>query len=111
VQKRGKERGRSWLTNGPWFLLVVVAGCGIYWLINREPSYIALQYGELIQVLNSAKQNPAVTVQKVRVGRAGIRGEIITSDTVSRPDEGKNEPITFRTLRWDWKMTKNCTPC
>src|SRR5262249_21296505 len=53
---------------------------------NREPAGLTLKYGELKQIL----QDPTVTFQKVKVGRAEIRGEILTRDPTS--DGDKNSP-------------------
>src|SRR5206468_1707088 len=69
--------------------------------MNREPTTLALKYGELIEVLSAAQNNPAVTLQKVHVEPNNIRGEIVTTDPVS--DGEKNQPrvriVPFRTQR------------
>jgi cell division protease FtsH len=90
VQKRGKERSRSWLNNGPWFLLIFFFASSLYWLMNREPSGIPLRYGELKQVL----QDPSVSFQNVKVGHAEIRGDIVTRDPTS--DGNDNATRTVR---------------
>lgn len=96
-QKKGKDRGRSWIANAPWFLLLLLSLTGLFWVVNREPSGIALKYGELKQIL----QDPTVTFQKVQIGRTEIRGEIVTHDAVSGPKEGASQTraIPFRTPR------------
>jgi len=97
VQKRGKERGRSWLTNGPWFFLFFLAITGLYWVINRDNPGLALKYGEFKKIL----QDPSVSFQKVKVEHAEIRGEISTRDPVT--DGVENGQLittgTFRTPR------------
>src|SRR5262249_31844977 len=97
VQKRGKERGRQWLTNGPWLLLLTLSACGLYWVVNREPASLPLKYGEFKQVL----QDPTVTFQKVRVGKAEIRGEIVTRDAATgvKDKEVVSEVLPFHTPR------------
>ncbi len=85
MQKRGKERGRPWLTNGPWLLLGAAAIIGLVWLLNREPAGITLKYGELKQVL----RDPNVTFQDIRVGKTEIRGKIITRDPAITGADGK----------------------
>jgi cell division protease FtsH len=78
-----------------------VLGSLVWWLTNREPSYVVLKYGELLQILNASKHNPNVVVQRVKVGRSDIRGEIVVNDPVS---DGKNNgssqaKVEFRTPR------------
>ncbi|HXG11728.1 MAG TPA: ATP-dependent zinc metalloprotease FtsH [Gemmataceae bacterium] len=101
MQKRGKDRGRFWLSNGFWLLLIVLASFSVLWLVSRDPGSVSLKYGELIQVLNAARGNPAVTFQKIKVGREDIRGEIVTTDPVSDGEQnGKQVHVTsFHTLR------------
>jgi cell division protease FtsH len=98
VHKRGKDRGRPWLTNGPWLLLILLAVFAVSWIMaNRDPSVIPLKYGELKQVL----QAPGVTFQKVKVGRTEIRGEIVTRDAASDGDQNAAHvaKVAFRTPR------------
>src|SRR5690242_14026789 len=90
VQKRGKERGRSWLNSGPWFALFLVIACGFYWLVNREPSGVSLTYGQFKQIL----QDPSVRFQDVKVGRTEIRGKITTRDSVSDGEQNEHYGVT-----------------
>jgi cell division protease FtsH len=98
VQKRGKERGRNWLTNAPWFSLLLVAACAALWLFNREPNGITLKYGEFKQLLDDG----TVSVQKVQAETPEIRGQIVTRDPMT---DGINEnavhtsTVTFQTSR------------
>jgi cell division protease FtsH len=81
-------------------VLALGASFLIYWLVNREPGGVTLKYGELLQVLEAARHNPAVSVQHVKVGRTEIRGEIVTNDPAA--GEGGDHPpqvTNFRTLR------------
>ena len=99
VQKKGKERGRPWLTSGPWVLLLLVVSVLGYWFFNREPAGISLKYGELVQVLKAARDDPAhVCVRNLKVGRSEISGEIVTSDDTSGADVAPTK-VAFRTLR------------
>src|SRR4051794_22843223 len=92
VQKR-KDRSRLWLNNGPWLLFLLV-GCSLaYWYFNRESNTVTLKYGELIQILQAAKNNPAVSVQKVDVGHSDIRGEIVSTDPVTDGDKNTRPPV------------------
>jgi len=101
VAPKSKNRGRFLTSNAPWILAIFLGLTAFYYLINREPSYLNLHYGELIQVLIASRHNPHVSVQKVHVGHADIRGDIITRDPTS--DGKDNQPTTqtvpFRTLR------------
>jgi cell division protease FtsH len=102
VQKRGKDRGRSFLLYGPFLLLFFLGALFILWLTHRESSQVTLKYGEFIQLLNAARQNPAVALQKVKVSHSEIRGEVVFSDPVSDGEtNGKHtgEPVPFRTVR------------
>ena len=99
MQKKGKDRGRSWLGSGPWLFLLLLTIAGFWWLTNREAGNSPLKYDELTKVLQSAHHNPAITLQKVEVGRNEIRGQIVTNDPSS---EGKGaaphtQTLTFRT--------------
>jgi cell division protease FtsH len=99
--KRNKERNRSLIPGGPLLVIVLVLGCVVWWLTNREPSHVVIKYGELLQILNASKHDPNVVVQRVRVGRSDIRGEIIVNDPISDgKDNGWNQQkIDFRTPR------------
>jgi cell division protease FtsH len=79
VQKRGKEKGRPWLNNGPWFVLLLLLTGGLWWMVSREPAGIPLKYGELKQILH----DPGVTFQKVRAEHAEVLGEIVTRDPIT----------------------------
>ena len=101
MQSRGKDRNRSWL--GIIALLLVLAlilPVG-YWYLNREPSNIVLKYGELVQVLGAARHNPALSIQKVKVGHSDICGEVVCSDLTSDGErtEHKTQTVPFRTVR------------
>jgi cell division protease FtsH len=99
VQKRGKDRGRPWLTGSLGIFLIFLLLAGGYWFLNREPSYITLSYGKLIQILKS--NDPGVSFQNVKVSRTEIRGEIITTDEVSDGDSNgrRTQVKAFRTPR------------
>ncbi len=83
MQKRGKDRGRLWAVNVVPPALVLVVGIATWLSLNREPGYVSLKYGELIQILTAARGDPAVAVRKVQVNHADIRGEVVCSDIVS----------------------------
>src|SRR5437868_1567167 len=80
VQKRGKEKGRSWLSNSPWLLLLAFLSGGLWWAVYREPAGISLKYGELKQIL---RDRSGVTFQKVRAEHAEVLGEMVTRDPVT----------------------------
>jgi len=101
VQKKSHQSGRwrRWLL--PLVLLLSLTPCLLLGWLNREPSYVPLKYGELIQVLNASRYGHGVRLQKVQVNRGDIRGEIVTSDPASGADpSGKHsQTISFRTPR------------
>lgn len=81
MQRRGKERGRTWMSGTSVFFLLMAGAAILLWLLGHEPPPRNLTYGELMQIL--AAEDPAVRFQNVHVGRSEIRGEIVTADTVS----------------------------
>ncbi len=101
MQKRGKDRGHSWWISGPLLFVGVLGGLVTVWLLNRDTTLVTLKYGELVQVLQAARNNPAVRVQNVKVGRTEIRGEIVTTDPVSGDAERTQlvKTAPFHTLR------------
>src|SRR5260370_41891312 len=86
VSKRGKDK-RPFLTSTPFLLLLMVAGTGAFWFFGREPAVKTLPYGELMQILQA--NDPGLHWQNVKVGKAEIRRDIVTTNTVST---GKTTP-------------------
>src|SRR5579883_1567453 len=82
VQKRGNA-GRVWVVNLLFPLAVLAVGSVAWWGWAREPGYVNLKYGELIQVLTAARRDPAVAVRKVQVSHSDISGEFEFTDAVS----------------------------
>src|SRR5579875_2094058 len=103
VLKKGKEsrRGRRWLLPSLLLLLLLSPFFWLGWIYHREPAYVPLKYGELIQILNASRYGHSVRLQRVQVNRADIRGEIVTSDLASGADLGgkHTQTISFRTPR------------
>jgi len=103
VLKKGKEsrRWRRWLLPALLLLLLLSPFFWLGWIYHREPGYVPLKYGELIQVLNASRYGHSVRLQRVQVNRADIRGEIVTSDLASGADLGgkHTQTISFRTPR------------
>ena len=99
--KRTKERKNPIIPGGPLVIIVLLMGSLVWWLSNREPPYVNLKYGELMQILQASRHDPSVVVQRVKVGRSDIRGEIVVTDPVSDgKDNGKDkQTISFRTMR------------
>jgi cell division protease FtsH len=75
-------------------LLLLFAISAMYWFFSREPASVTLPYGELMQILQD--RNAAVRFKNVKVGRAEIRGEIITTDDVS---DGSTKPARVTTVK------------
>ena len=101
VQKKGKERKRSWLGNSHWVILLLVLCASLYYTVSHETPYTSLKYGEFIQLLQAARHDPSITLQKVRVGAGDIQGEVVVNDVLSDGKENTRVPqtIPFRTLR------------
>jgi cell division protease FtsH len=102
VQQKGKNRGRSWLNNSPWLFLLLMAAVFGYWFVNRDAAGVTLKYGEFVQVLTAAKDDPShVSLQEVKVGHGEIVGKIVTSDPVSgtEPGHAAAHTVAFHTLR------------
>src|SRR5438876_3067391 len=98
VQKKGKERKRSWLANGPWLVLLLIVTTSLYWYASREPSGLSLKYGEFTQIL----QDPGVSFQNVKTEPADIRGEIITRSPITDGEKNgtyQSKPKPFHTSR------------
>jgi cell division protease FtsH len=85
----------------PWTIVIAITLAVGWFLLNRDRGTIRLNYGELIQVLNAARQDPSVTFQGVRVSQHEIRGEIVTNDLVSDGQDNprKSRKVTFITSR------------
>ncbi len=101
MKKRGKDRGRPWVSGGAWLLFVGATASLVLFMVFREPAGTSLKYGELVQVLEAARGSSAVSLQKVKVSHTDVRGEVVTSDLVS--DGGGSgrrvSVVPFRTLR------------
>src|SRR5260370_37160730 len=67
VPKKGKDRGRSWLSNAPWIILITLFLASLWWIFARDSGGIELKYGDFLQVVKAAKNNPAISLQKVTV--------------------------------------------
>ena len=101
MQKKGKDRGRSWYSNIPWILLFIFACLSLYWLLYRGPTYTTLKYGEFIQLLHAARHDPSISLQNVRVSADDIQGDAVFNDSVSDGKQNTRTPqtVTIRTLR------------
>lgn len=99
-QKRGKDKGFQ-IPNAGYIILLVSGLVLLFLILTREPGYRTLRYGEFREILEAAKNNPSITVQKVHVNRSDIRGEIVTTDLCSDGKETKRASTTipFRTMR------------
>src|SRR5436853_5499449 len=103
MQKKGPERGRSWIGSNPLILLLLLLLLPLLWLYRGDSASTTLGYGEFKQVL----QAPGVRFREVKVGRTEVRGKLLLNDHISGADAKKeSEPsadrekaITFRTPR------------
>ena len=102
MQKRGPERGRSWLGSNPLILLLLPLLIALLWFARGDTADRVPSYGEFKQLL----QAPGVRFQDVKVGASDIRGRIKLQDHLSGADaktDGDTPPgvhdLTFRTSR------------
>jgi cell division protease FtsH len=101
AQKRGKERGRFFLTQGMLGVLVVLGFAFLYMTMLREPSYVNLKYGELMQILSAARTDPGIVLKQIHVGHNDIHGEIVCTDQVAdgKDNDKSTKSIKFRCPR------------
>jgi cell division protease FtsH len=78
-------------------LLVLLLLYGGFWYANREPSSILLKYGQLVQILQAS--DPGVRFENFRVRRTEIRGDIVTSDTVSAGKDSGDKVVERKSFR------------
>ncbi|MFL5329391.1 MAG: ATP-dependent zinc metalloprotease FtsH [Gemmataceae bacterium] len=101
MPKRTGERGPSWW-GGSRLLFLMMGLLLVLTLFARENSGQPLRYGEFKKLLGL----PGVTFHNLKVGKADIRGDIVTRDRVSGADSSSgNEAevgvgrLTFHTAR------------
>jgi cell division protease FtsH len=81
VQKKGNDR-RMLFSGGPILLVAALIGISLFtWQFQREPSTVALSYGQLEQILSI--DDPAVRFEKIRVGPGEVHGKIVTTDPIA----------------------------
>jgi cell division protease FtsH len=102
-QKKGKDGKRSWLSNTPWLLILLLLAPGVYFVSNylfSEPREKVIKYGEFIKILKTGDAH--VRFDGVRVEPDKVTGKIITSDLVSDGSESpqyEEKVVPFRTSR------------
>jgi len=101
VQKRGKDRGRPWLSATLWLLCLGGTVTLLWLLFNRDRGVTKLNYGELIQILNAARQDSSLGLKDVKVSQHEIHGEIVTNDLVTdgQDNSRRTQKFPFSTLR------------
>jgi cell division protease FtsH len=100
VQKRNRDRGRLWLAAA--LTLLGLASLGVlFWQLRREPAYISLPYGDLVQTLRASSRGTHLGLQNVQLSHTDVRGEVVSSDRVSTGGEEKThtQTVPFRTVR------------
>jgi cell division protease FtsH len=78
-------------------LVLLLLLYGGFWYANREPSSIPLKYGELVQILQAP--DPGVHFENFRVRRTEIRGDIVTTDTVSGGKDNGGKLVERKSFR------------
>jgi cell division protease FtsH len=104
AQKRGKDRGRPRLLHLALAVLSVAAlGALAAWAVYGRPGHVSLKYSELLQILNAARHDPSLRVQRVQIHSGEIVGEVVFADPVSdgRGESAAPQTVAFRTQRVD----------
>ncbi len=99
--KRNRDRSRIWLA-GVLLVACTMSSLGFFYLqLWREPVFVALRYGDLVQTLRASSHGTHLSLQKVQLGHSDVRGEIVSTDRVSTGGEEKThtQTVPFRTLR------------
>jgi cell division protease FtsH len=100
--KRPRDRGRLLLAALAFVAAVILATLALWWQFGRDPAPVALRYGDLVQTLHASRHpSGSVSFQKVQVGHADLRGEVVTTDRVSTADgtTRHTQTVPFRTSR------------
>jgi ATP-dependent metalloprotease FtsH len=101
MQKKSKDRSRTFLANLPFLILIAMVVTSALWYAQREASPRELPYGSLMQICKA--DDPALRFQNVLVRKnSEIRGELRMNDTISDGSlEAKQttdeRPFVFRT--------------
>src|SRR5580700_9333943 len=85
MQKKGPERGRSWLGSNPLLLLLLLLALPLFWMFRTESAGVPLGYGEFKQVL----QAPGVRFRDIIIRTADLHGKIVLNDHFSGADSAK----------------------
>ena len=101
MQKKGKERGRAWLSSGSLLLLIMVTGPIVYWLWTRDGGSVPLKYSEFKQILIATRLDPNITFHDLVIGTAEITGKVRTTDSISDGELNgrKQGELSFRVQR------------
>src|SRR5262245_42676121 len=97
MQPRAKER-RPWFTSTQGIMLVLLLMAVSTWAVAREPTALALRYGEFKQILNA----PGVAFRNVKATRGEVRGEVVVRDRVSGLEavDGRTPAEQARAYAW-----------
>jgi len=97
VQKKGKERGKSF-AGTPWLLLFLLFASVLVWFFQRESTIKPLDHGELVQMLKG--DDPGLQFQRVQVVKnAQITCDLKTRDHFSANVSEYQLPTDVRTFR------------
>ena len=84
MQKKGKDRGRPFLTSSPLLLVltVIAALAFVFWFFNREQDVRELSYGSLMHICKA--DDPTAHFENVVIQKGSeIKGELHITDTIS----------------------------
>src|SRR5579871_5269318 len=79
MQRKGPDRGRSWLGSNPLLLLLFLLALPLLFMFRSDSGGTPLGYGEFKQVL----QAPGVLFRDIKVGATDLHGKMILNDHYS----------------------------
>ena len=92
VQKARKEKPKWYVSRPPILIALALLVGSVVWALNWEPQSKELSQGELKSIVSA--EDPGLTFTSVIVGKTEIRGEMITTDPVTKATKassGKEE--------------------
>jgi cell division protease FtsH len=110
--KRNRDRLRIWLAGALLVVFAMGSGALLYWQYNREPTFVSLGYGDLIQTLRASGQGTHLSLQKVQISHGDVRGDVVSTDRVSTGGDEKTntQTVPFRTLRTGFERDPELYP-
>jgi cell division protease FtsH len=112
VAKQRRDRIRIWLSASLLALFTLSLLTFLISYFPRETVAQPLKYGELVQILGVSKPTSGVSVQRVQLSHAELRGEVVTTDAISDGTDNRTSTLTipFRTVRTGFERDESIFP-